>query len=336
MTQLALPLAILLPLGIAAKPQLEEVLGPASGLNSPFGVAFDDRGNAFVAEYEGGRILKLDHSGKLHTLSGNGSKGYAGDGLNAEHGVFHSMHNVAWASDHMLYVSDTHNNLVRRIHGRTNRLSTLAGVPGQKGFSGDGGPAKKAKLDTPISISLTPDEKTLLIADIRNRRIRAVDLSSGIIRTVAGNGIRGKPIDGKPALGQPLMDPRASVMDDAGNLYVLERNGHALRVVRPNGKIYTLAGTGKKGRKDGPAMQATFNGPKHLCLDAKGRIIIADDNNHLIRLYDPESKSVSTILGGQAMPKAVLDRPHGVALGPDGSLWVCDSGNDRILKLRNY
>ncbi|MEC7543137.1 MAG: hypothetical protein VX479_05750, partial [Verrucomicrobiota bacterium] len=96
MTQLALPLAILLPLGIAAKPQLEEVLGPASGLNSPFGVAFDDRGNAFVAEYEGGRILKLDHSGKLHTLSGNGSKGYAGDGLNAEHGVFHSMHNVAW------------------------------------------------------------------------------------------------------------------------------------------------------------------------------------------------------------------------------------------------
>ena len=70
MTPLALPLAILLPFGIAAKPQLVEVLGPASGLNSPFGVAFDDQGNAFVAEYEGGRILKLDHSGKLRTLSG--------------------------------------------------------------------------------------------------------------------------------------------------------------------------------------------------------------------------------------------------------------------------
>ena len=125
-------------------------------------------------------------------------------------------------------------------------------------------------------------------------------------------------------------------MDDAGNLYVLERNGHALRVVRPNGKIYTLAGTGEKGQKDGPATQATFNGPKHLCLDEKGRIIIADDNNHLIRLYDPKSQSVSTILGGKAKPKAILGRPHGVALAPDGSLWVCDSWNNRILTLRNY
>ena len=335
MKSLALTLAILLPLGIQAKPQLEEVLGPSSGLTSPFGVTFDKQGNAYITEYEGGRILQLDKNGKLLTLSGDGTKGYAGDGLNAEQGVFHSMHNVAWASNGVLYVSDTHNNLVRKID-RKNILSTLAGVPGEKGFTGDGALANKAKLDTPISISLTPDEKTLLIADIRNRRIRAVDLASGIIRTVAGNGKRGKPIDGKSTLNQPLMDPRAAVMDDAGNLYVLERNGHALRVVRPNGKIYTLAGTGKKGQKDGPATQATFNGPKHLCLDEKGRIIIADDNNHLIRLYDPKSQSVSTILGGKAKPKAILGHPHGVALAPDGSLWVCDSYNNRILTLRNY
>ena len=328
-------LAILLPLGILGRPLLEEVLGPKSGLTSPFGVAFDNQGNAFIAEYEGGRILQLDKKGKLLTLSGDRTKGYAGDGLNAEQGVFHNMHNVAWASNGVLYVSDTHNNLVRKID-RKSRLSTLAGVPGEKGFSGDGALASKAKLDTPISISLTPDEKTLLIADIRNRRIRAVELVSGIIRTVAGNGKRGKPIDGKSTLKQPLMDPRAAVMDDVGNLYVLERNGHALRVVRPNGKIYTLAGTGEKGKNDGPAIQATFNGPKHLCLDQKGRIIIADDNNHLIRLYDPKSQSVSTILGGKAKPMTILNRPHGVALGRDSRLWICDSWNNRILTLRNY
>ena len=326
----------LFPLCIFGKALIEEVLGPSSGLIGPF-ETFDNIGNAYIAEYKGGRILLLEKNGKLSILSGdNGKKSYAGDGQDAERGLFHSMHNLVWATDNVLYISDTHNNLVCKINGKNNRLSSFAGIPNQKGFSGDGGLAKKAKLDTPISISLSPDEKTLLIADIRNRRIRAVDLNSGIINTVAGNGKKGKPIDGKLTLNQPLMDPRASVMDGEGNLFVLERNDHSLRVVRRNGKIYTLAGTGKKGYRDGPALQATFNGPKHLCLDSKGRIIIADDNNHLIRLYDPETKSVSTILGGQANPKCNLNRPHGVTIAPDGSLWVCDSWNDRILTLKNY
>ena len=316
--------------------RLVEKLGPKTGINSPFGVAFDNKGNAYIAEYEGGRILKLDKKGKLQTFSGNGKKGYAGDGHTADKGMYSSMHNLAWASNNLLYISDTHNNLVRKINGNNNRLSTLAGTPNQKGFSGDNGPAEKAKLDTPISISLTPNEKTLLIADIRNRRIRAVDLNSGIIRTIAGNGKKGKPIDGKLTLEQPLMDPRAAVMDDKGNLFVLERNGHALRVIHPDGKIYTLAGTGKRGQRDGPALQASFNGPKHLCVDRQGRIIIADDNNHLIRLYDPKTKSVSTILGGKAKPQTTLNRPHGVSIAPDGSLWVCDSWNNRVLTLSNY
>jgi sugar lactone lactonase YvrE len=336
MKPLSLWLVFLIPLSVFAEPSLEVVLGPSNGLINPFGVAFDNADNSFIAEYKGGRIHKLDKSGKLHILSGNGTQGYGGDGRFANHGVFHSMHNLAWASNNTLYVSDTHNNLIRKINCNTNRLSTMAGIPNQKGFSGDGGPADKAKLDTPISISLTPDENSLLIADIRNRRIRAVNIKTGIISTVAGNGKKGKPIDGKLSLKQPLMDPRAAVMDGNGNLFILERNGHALRVVRPNGTIYTLAGTGKKGKRDGPALKATFNGPKHLCIDKKGKIIIADDNNHLIRLYDPKTKSVSSILGGQSNPKTKLNRPHGVTLSPDGSLWICDSWNDRILALRNY
>ena len=246
------------------------------------------------------------------------------------------MHNLAWSSDQILYVSDTHNHLVRKIDLKTNLISTLAGTPNSKGFSGDGGPATEAKLNTPISISLTPDEKTMLISDISNSRIRAVDLESGIIRTVAGNGKRGKPTDNMSATTQPLIGPRAAIMDNSGNLFILERNGNALRVVRPNGKIYTLAGTGKKGNQDGPALKSTFNGPKHLCFDKKGNIIIADDKNQLIRLYNPNTKSVSTILGGKAMPRTVLNHPHGVALAPDGGIWVCDSGNNRILILRNH
>ena len=336
MTARTLFLFLLLPLYILGEPQIKEVIGRSSGLTSPFGVAFDDDENAYIAEYEGGRILLLEKSGQLHRLSGAAKKGYAGDGLPAVQGLFNSMHNLAWASNNILYISDTKNNLIRKINRNNNRLSTFAGVPKKKGFSGDGGPAYKAKLDTPISISLTPDEKNLLIADIRNRRIRAINLDTGIIRTIAGNGKKGKPVDGRHTLKQPLVDPRAAVMDNDGNLFVIERSGHALRVVRPNGKIYTITGTGKKGQRDGSAMQATFNGPKHLCLDRKGRIIIADDNNNLIRLYDPKTETVSTILGGNVKPKTILNRPHGVTIAPNGSLWVCDSWNNRILTLSNY
>ena len=333
----SLPLAILacLPALLQAKPTLEVVLD-ASQVKNPFGIAFDEDGNAYVAEFMGGRVHKLTAKGKLTTISGNGEKGFAGDGEDAKKAVYHGMHNIVRTANGDLYISDAFNNLIRKIDGKTNLVSTIAGIPGKKGFSGDGGHATKALLSNPISISLTSDESTLLIADIRNRRIRGIDLKTGTIKTLAGNGEKGKPKAGEKATEQPLADPRASVMDAKGNLYVLERNGNALRIVRPDGRIFTLAGTGKKGTQDGPAKKATFSGPKHLCIDGQGKVIIADDNNHLIRLYDPKTKTVSTILGGDAEPKAKLNRPHGVTIAPDGSLWVSDSWNNRVVILRNY
>ncbi len=320
---------------LPAKSTLEVVLD-SSQVKNPFGVAFDEKGNAYVAEYMGGRIHLFKTEGKLVLFSGNGEKGFAGDGMDASKAVYNGIHNVVRAKNGDLYVSDTRNNLIRKIDGKTNLVSTIAGIPGKKGFSGDGGPAVKAQLADPISISLSLDERTLLIADIHNKRIRGIDLKTGIIKTLAGNGKKGKPKAGEKATEQPLTDPRASVMDAKGNIYVLERGGNSLRIVQPDGRIFTLAGTGKKGTRDGPARKATFSGPKHLCMDGQGNVIIADDNNHLIRLYDPKTKTVSTILGGDGEPKTKLNRPHGVAIAPDGSLWVCDSWNNRVLILNNY
>ena len=334
-TSFTIAILAFLPALLQAKPTLEVILD-TSQVKNPFGVAFDEDGNAFVAEFMGGRVHKLTTDGKLTTISGNGEKGFAGDGEDAKKAVYHGMHNIVRTRSGDLYISDSFNNLIRMIDGKTNLVSTIAGIPGKKGFSGDGGPATEALLSNPISISLTSDESTLLIADIRNRRIRSIDLKTGTIKTLAGNGEKGKPKTGEKATEQPLADPRASVMDAKGNLYVLERNGNALRIVRPDGSIFTLAGTGKKGTQDGPAKQATFSGPKHLCLDGQGNVIIADDNNHLIRLYDPKTKSVSTILGGDAEPKSKLNRPHGVSIAPDGALWVSDSWNNRVVILRNY
>ena len=328
-------ICILIPVILQAKPALEIVLNSSQTTN-PFGVAFDGKVTVYLAEYQGGRILHLNSEGKLRIFSGNGKKDFDGDGFDAKQAVYNGIHNVVRTSNGDLYVSDTRNNLIRKIDGKTNITSTIAGIPGKKGFSGDGGLASRAKLADPISISLSPDEKTLLIADIQNRRIRAVDLTTGLIRTIAGNGKRGIPKDGENALEQPLADPRACVMDLEGNLYVLERGGNALRVIRPDGEIFTVAGTGKKGARDGYARKATFAGPKHLCMDSEGKVIIADDNNHLIRMYDPETKKVSTILGGKAKPTTKLNRPHGVAIAPDGGLWVCDSWNNRVLILRDY
>ena len=325
----------LYPDTLPGKPALEIILD-SSQLNNPFGVDFDQKGNAYVAEYGGGRIHLLQTDGKLVLFSGNGEKGFAGDGMVARNAVYNGMHNLARAPNGDIYISDTRNNLIRKIDGNTNLVSTIAGIPGRKGFAGNGGPAKKALLADPISISLSPDGNVLLVADIHNRRIHDIDLKAGTIETLAGNGQKGKPREGGQATEQPLADPRASAMDAKGNLYVLERGGNALRIVRPDGRIFTLAGTGKKGHKDGPAKKATFSGPKHLCLDGQDKVIIADDNNHLIRLYDPKTKTVSTILGGNSEPKTKLNRPHGVAIAPDGALWICDSWNNRVLILRNY
>ena len=117
----------LFPLCIFGKPLIEEVLGPSSGLIGPFGVTFDNIGNAYIAEYKGGRILLLDKNGKLSILSGdNGKKSYAGDGQHAKKGLFHNMHNLAWAADNVLYISDTQNNLVRKINGKNNNKKSEA------------------------------------------------------------------------------------------------------------------------------------------------------------------------------------------------------------------
>ena len=88
----------------------------------------------------------LDSDGKSRIFSGNGKDGFAGDGLEASKAIYNGIHNLARASNGDLYVSDTRNNLVRKIDGRTNITSTIAGIPGKKGFSGDGGLASRAKL----------------------------------------------------------------------------------------------------------------------------------------------------------------------------------------------
>ena len=300
----------------AAEPIL--VVGPESGLTNPFGVAFDEHDRMIIAEYEGQRLWRHTPGQPLERLAADTP--------------FDGMHNVVRTRTGDIYISDTRANYIRKLDPKSGKAVVICGT-GEAGYNGDGIPAIEAMLRDPISISLSPDDQKLYIADIRGFRVRYIDLHSGLIHTAAGIGEAGVPEDGALANESPLLDPRGVAEDSKGNLYILSRRGHALRVVRPNGRIYTIAGTGKPHAANGPALQAGFKGPKHICIDNSDRVIIADAENHLIRRYDPEDETVITLLnkGPNGSP---LKRPHSVWVRPNGLLYICDSYNDRILSIR--
>ena len=312
-------------------------------LHSPFGVDFDSSRAMFIAELEGGHVHRVDPQGIFTTIAGTGEKGDAGDGGPAKSAVFNGMHSLAVAPTGDVFIADTWNNRVRKIDPRSGQITAFAGT-GKKAYAGDGGPAVKADCGGIYCVAFSPDAKTLYLADLDNRRIRAVDMTSGTIRLIAGNGAPGVPADGAAAREAPLVDPRAVAADRNGNVYVLERGGHALRVVDREGRIRTVAGTGKAGPADdsGLALTATLRGPKHLCIDRDGSVIIADTDNHVIRRYLPAKGTLVKIAGtGKAgsagvggPPETVeLNQPHGVHVDRDGTLFIVDSLNNRVLKM---
>lgn len=312
-------------------------------LMAPFGVDFDSTGNLYFVEMTGHRVRKVDSAGAIEIIAGTGKEGSRGDGGTARDAEFNGMHSLAVSKSGDVYVADTWNNRVRKIDAKTGRITTIAGT-GRRGFSGDGGLATSADFGGIYCVALDESAQTLHLADLDNHRIRKVDLNTGIVTTVAGNGKQGTPKDGDDATSAPLFDPRAVAVDGRENVYILERSGHALRVVDKAGRIRTLIGDGTAGSAGdgGPAKSARLNGPKHLCVDRAGNVVIADTENHRIRVYNPEDGTIHNLagtgragsagIGGPAV-EADLRQPHGVAIGPNGDVHIADSGNDRVLAL---
>jgi sugar lactone lactonase YvrE len=309
----------------------------ADGLKEPFGMDFLD-GQLVLTEFGGHRVVQIDAAGKATTLAGAGKAGSA-DGVGTA-AQFNAPHNLVVAPDGMIYVADTSNHRVRKLDPKTGTVTTIAGSA--KGTGGDGGPAKDARFDQAYHVALDAAAKNLYVCDLGNRRIRKIDLATNVITTVAGNGTKGVPKDGSVATDAPLVDPRAMTLDKAGRLWILERGGHALRVVE-DGKIRTVAGTGEKGYSGdgGPAVKATMNGPKFLWIDPTGDVLIADTENHVIRKYVVKDGTIVRVAGtgkkgkdgvGGPANQVQLSRPHGVAIGADGTMYISDSDNGRLLK----
>ncbi|EDN72014.1 NHL repeat protein [Beggiatoa sp. SS] len=220
--------------------------GPATAaqLNSPLGMGIDSAGNLYIADTENHRIRKIDSSGNISTVAGDGNRGYSGDGAAA---VSAKLNNPMWVSLDSagnLYIADTGNNVVRKLDIASGNISTVAG-DSSVGVAGDGGPATAAQLSYPTGIDIDT-AGNLYIADSSNHRIRKVD-TTGNITTIAGDGTPGFAGDGKIATAAQLNAPTQVMVDSTGQVYIADTSNHRIRKVSTDNIITTMAGDGNGG-----------------------------------------------------------------------------------------
>ena len=314
--------------------------------------AYDVNGK-ILYEGDGGRrsVAGSASSAIIDTVAGNGTEGYSGDGGPATDASLNGPYGIAAAADGRLYIADQLNNRIRRV-GLDGLITTVAGN-GQAGFSGDGGPATDASLNSPYGIAVAADGR-LYIADSWNHRIRRVGLD-GVITTVAGNGMSwdiGSPMgddrggDGGPAVSTSLGFPTGVAVGIDGSLYILEYEDSHIRRVGLDGMITTVAGDGYWGfSADGsPAISARlmFYYPFQSVASASdGSLYFLDvrqirrvgPDGILTTIVSPWNLFVDSGDGRPAMPSRWPSQPVGFAVGADGNLFVSDRESNRILRV---
>lgn len=326
---------------VPASPDGKALSTPSS---QPFGISYGPDGALYVCEVGSHLIRRIDlQTGEAKTVAGTGKKGYSGDGGPATQAQLNEPYEVRFDKQGNMLFVEMQNHLVRKVDHKTGVISTIAGT-GVAGFSGDGGPASKAQMSQPHSIALD-DKDRLFICDIKNHRIRMVDPQTGIISTFAGTGEKTKTPDGASFDGTPLNGPRALDFDGKDSLFLALREGNAIfRMDLMNRTYHHLAGTGKSGYSGdgGPGKEAQLAGPKGVSLSKAGDLYFADTESHTVRVVRAKTGIVETVIGdGQPGDgpdgeprKCRLNRPHGVYVSPDGWLYVGDSNNHRVRRIK--
>ena len=255
-------------------------------VSAPANLVLDGAGDLYIADSGNHAIRKLVlATGTLTTVAGQlGVQGSSGDGGAATSALLNAPEGIALDPAGNLYIADSGNNAVRKVDATTHRISTYAGKLGVAGFSGDGGPATSATLNTPWGLATDPSSN-LYLADLTNSRIRKVS-PAGVITTIAGTASNGTSPSGLPATSTNLSNPAAVIADVAGNIYIAD-SGHdlVLKVTASTGKSNIIAGNGSQsfGGDLGPANRAGIYGPYALALDAGGNLYIADIFHNRIR-----------------------------------------------------
>jgi len=240
-----------------------------------------------------------------------------------------------------LYFAETGNHVIRKVD-TAGSITTIAGTSTQ-GFSGDTGRATAATLDSPQGLALDT-ANNLYVADTHNHRIRKLNLTTGIITTIAGTtpGFSG---DNALATAAQLDLPTALALDTAGNLYLADTGNHRIRkIAATTGIITTIAGTDTQGFSGdtGLATSATIDSPTGLTLDSANNLYLADTHNHRIRKITATSGIITTIAGTgapgfagdtAAATTAIVALPHGLTIDTKGNLYLADTANHRIRRI---
>jgi uncharacterized protein (TIGR03437 family) len=260
---------------------------------------------------------------QMATVAGSGQMGDGGPATAAQMGAIQGV-----AVDRLgnVYLSDSDHHRVRKIDAK-GIITTIAGT-GLAGFSGDGGPATAAQLDTPYGLAVDL-AGAVYVADYLNNRVRRIG-PDGVITTFAGSGGNASSGDGGPATAAQLLEPRNVAVDAAGNLYISEYGANRVRKVTLDGNIHTAAGTGLAGYNgDGyPAVVTQLNQPAGLAVDRTGVLYIADWGNSLVRKVLPDGL-MSIVVGeppgvSTKSPNIQLYLPVAVAVDLNQNLYVAE------------
>jgi sugar lactone lactonase YvrE len=316
----------------------------AAELNWANDMTMDASGSYYIADESNERVREVNGlTGVITTVAGNGAKGYNGDSIQATDARLNLLSGVVVDNSGNLYIADRFNNRVRKVVLSTGIITTYAGN-GTASYSGDGGPATAAELNGPITAGIDT-AGNLFIADYNNHRIRKIDALTGIITTVAGNGIGSYSGDGGAATAAELNGPYYVRVDAVGNMIISDDNNNRIRRVDAiTGIITTIAGNGVSGwtGDGGQATAAELNDPNGTCFDNSGNLIIADWGNNRIRKLDMSTGIITPIAGngvgnfsgdGGAATAAELKGPSAMSVDATGNIYIADTHNNRIRKI---
>ena len=269
--------------------------------------------------------------GNVTTLAGNGTRGFAdGPGNTAQ---FNNPYGVAFAPNGNIYVADTLNQRIRVTNPTTGQVTTLAGT-GTEGFAD--GPGNTAQFNYPTGVAVAPNG-TVYVADQGNHRIRAINPTTGQVTALAGSTAGFADGPGNTA---QFNFPTGVAVAPNGTVYVADQENQRIRAINPTtGQVTTLAGTGAPGFADGPGNTAQFNNPYGVAVAPNGTVYVAEHDNHRIRAINPTTGQVTTLAGSNrgfadgTGTNAQFDFPYGVAVAPNGTIYVADWFNHRIRKI---
>ena len=315
--------------------------GPATAaaLNGPAAMVADTGGHLYIADYANNCVRQLTLStGLISTIAGIGISGANGDTGQGTAAALDWPTATAVDTAGHLFIADQYNQRVREVNLSTGAITTFAGN-GTAGYTGDTNQATAAELNNPMGVA-ADTSGNLFIADSANNCIRKVNLASGVITTIAGNGTAGYNGDNIQATAAQLNDPTGVAVDAAGDIFIADCGNNRVREIT-SGVITTIAGTGTAGYNGDSILAATarLNAPSGIALNAAGNLLIADTANNRIRLVTFSTNYITTVAGngtaaysgdtGQATAACIIN-PLGVAADASGNLFIGDTANNAV------